>query len=292
MRQWLILTAIGAVAYHSACGQSDGSFSGTTYDLDSGRINVINGTYTAPKPSVRDETIANYRRMNAELEQSINHQREMSELSRQTREMREQTRLLEKMAQDKSRSTASHAPLAPSEKLSKAPLPRPGSYAIGPQDPLLIARFAQNFDPQTDRPIKQRFEGFSGQLSSNEQFTKRLVGNYAGEFTDYRWRQEKIDSQTYLVVCEASLDGKVYDFRFKVNTEIGSCRYEGGSALEKLAPAPASKQAPSPPQPVSGKPTSVSGGKEWWKEEGELVEDSIPKDKATESWGENDPLAE
>jgi hypothetical protein len=228
--------------------------------------------------------------MNAELETSIATMRQESEMRRQTREMREQTRLLEAMAQEKSRPTVGYVPLASPDKSPVVPLPPAGGYAIAAKDPILIAKFAQNFDPKTRRPIKPKFEGFSMQLSSNEQFTKGLVGNYAGDFTDYRWRQEKTDSQTYLVICEASLDGNTYDFRFKVNTEIGSCRYEGGTALEKLAPLQTSEEKVTPAQ-VPNKQSSTDESNECWKEGAELVEDEATDGKPGESWGENDKLA-
>ena len=269
--RWLILWTATAA---TALGQG-GNFSGTAFDLDTGRTQVISGSINDPDRG-HNERMSRLRQMNAELETSIATMRQESEMRRQTREMREQTRLLEAMAQEKSRSTGGYAPLASPEKSAVVPMPPAGGYAIAAQDPILIAKFAQNFDPKTRRPIKPKFEGFSMQLSSNEQFTKGLVGNYAGDFTDYRWREEKIDSQTYLVVCEATLDGNVYDFRFKVNTEIGSCRYEGGTALEKLAPVPASEERSTTP-PVPDKQSSS----------GESNADGKP----SETWGENDPLA-
>ena len=69
---------------------------------------------------------------------------------------------------------------------------------------------------------------------TNEYQIKEWISNYAGEFTDYKWRAERIDTQTRLVVCEVSLDGTRHDFKFRVNPELGTCRYEGGTALEKL----------------------------------------------------------
>lgn len=69
---------------------------------------------------------------------------------------------------------------------------------------------------------------------TNEYQIKNWISNYTGEFTDYTWRAERIDTQTRVVVCEISLDGIKYDFRFRVNPKLGTCRYEGGTAFEKL----------------------------------------------------------
>jgi hypothetical protein len=78
-------------------------------------------------------------------------------------------------------------------------------------------------------------------LLTNEIVTERLLASYDGDFTGYKWRSEEVDPQTYLVFCEMTLDGKMHDFKFKVNTAIGSCRYEGGTALPKLAPPQAKR---------------------------------------------------
>ena len=74
----------------------DGSFNGTIFDLDSGRIQVINGSVdTKPKESSYLQTL---RRINAELEESNARLDAELTASRQLRELREQTELLRKIA--------------------------------------------------------------------------------------------------------------------------------------------------------------------------------------------------
>jgi hypothetical protein len=74
----------------------DGSFNGTVYDLNSGRIQVIRGT-TEAKP-VESPYLTTLRRINAELAES--NARLSAEISanQQLYELREQTRLLRKIA--------------------------------------------------------------------------------------------------------------------------------------------------------------------------------------------------
>ena len=94
--KYLALLLVGAsVSY----GQQ---FNGTVFDLDTGRIQVINGSIS-PDDSVaamRQRTIDGYRRMNAELEVSIANMRAESEAQAQLRELREQTELLRKIANE------------------------------------------------------------------------------------------------------------------------------------------------------------------------------------------------
>lgn len=89
----ILATVVGAYA-------QDGSFNASVYSLNNGDIYVIDGTYVAPKPSVRDEIIANYRRMNEELSADIARSRQLSELRRQTDELRRQTDLLRQIANE------------------------------------------------------------------------------------------------------------------------------------------------------------------------------------------------
>lgn len=113
---------------------------------------------------------------------------------------------------------------------------------IDPPDPLevskrtsalRIAQNRQNFSGLRMKPV-------SGVVSdpveedSNSQLITEWIKNYAGEFSDYGWLSEPIDAQTFLVVCEVSLDGEKHDFKFQVNTELMTCRYKGGTAYEKL----------------------------------------------------------
>ena len=96
MKKYLALLIVGAsVSY----GQQ---FNGTVFDLDTGRIQVINGS-VSPDDSVaamRQRTLDGYRRMNAELEVSIANMRAESEMASQTRELREQTELLRKISNE------------------------------------------------------------------------------------------------------------------------------------------------------------------------------------------------
>ena len=77
-------------------------FNGTVFDLDTGRIQVINGSISEDNSvaAMRQRTIEGYRRMNAELEVSIANMRAESEARAQLRELREQTELLRKIANE------------------------------------------------------------------------------------------------------------------------------------------------------------------------------------------------
>ena len=90
----ILATVVGAY------GQSYGSFNATTYGVDGRDIRITTGTYTAPKPNIRDEIIANYRRMNEELSADIARSRQLSELRQQTYELEEQTRILREIANE------------------------------------------------------------------------------------------------------------------------------------------------------------------------------------------------
>jgi hypothetical protein len=98
---------------------------------------------------------------------------------------------------------------------------------------VLIAKICQNFSGFGTKPVKGAVSG-AVEGDSNNDLIKKWISNYSGEFTDYTWRAEPIDTQTFLVVCEITLDGEEYDFKFQVNTELETCRYEGGTAYEKL----------------------------------------------------------
>jgi hypothetical protein len=74
----------------------DGSFSGTVYDLDSGRIQVISGSVDV-KPK-EDTYLSTLRRINAELAESNARLSAEITASNQLYELREQTRLLRKIA--------------------------------------------------------------------------------------------------------------------------------------------------------------------------------------------------
>jgi hypothetical protein len=125
-----------------------------------------------------------------------------------------------------------------------------------------LAKNAKSFDERSKRPrgrqLSYKEGGERGQLTSpdNEEFIKGLLQGYQGRFTDYHWIMEKVDEQTYIVKCHVSLGGEASDFQFRVNLSAGTCRYEGGTALDKLSP------------PI-----------EWSKEA-----------ETSETWGENDPV--
>jgi 2-methylcitrate dehydratase PrpD len=74
----------------------DGSFSGTVFDLDSGRIQVINGSVDSPQP--KDTLLQTMRRINAELKESNDRLSAEIAASHQLEELRRQTRLLQQIA--------------------------------------------------------------------------------------------------------------------------------------------------------------------------------------------------
>ena len=74
----------------------DGSFSGTVYDLDSGRIQVISGSVDI-KPQ-EDTYLSTLHRINAELAESNARISAEITANNQLYELREQTRLLRKIA--------------------------------------------------------------------------------------------------------------------------------------------------------------------------------------------------
>jgi 2-methylcitrate dehydratase PrpD len=74
----------------------DGSFSGTVFDLDSGRIQVINGSVDSPQP--KDTLLQTMRRINAELKESNARLSAEIAASHQLEELRRQTRLLQEIA--------------------------------------------------------------------------------------------------------------------------------------------------------------------------------------------------
>ncbi len=100
-----------------------------------------------------------------------------------------------------------------------------------------IAKMLRNFSGFRKQPLSGVVTAKDEEVAdedTNDHLIREWITNYAGEFTDYEWRAEPIDKQTHLVFCEVSLDGQEHDFRFKVNHELWTCRYEGGTAYEKL----------------------------------------------------------
>jgi hypothetical protein len=100
-----------------------------------------------------------------------------------------------------------------------------------------IAKTLRNFSGFRKQPLSGVVTAKDEEVAdedTNDYLIREWITNYAGEFTDYVWRAEPIDKQTQLVFCEVSLDGQKHDFKFKVNHELWTCRYEGGTAYEKL----------------------------------------------------------
>lgn len=89
----LLATTVGVY------GQSYGSFNSTSYDI--GDFRVTTGSYTAPKPSVRDEIIASYQRMNESLSRDIAESRRAFYQQMEIDELKRQTRILEQIANKK-----------------------------------------------------------------------------------------------------------------------------------------------------------------------------------------------
>jgi len=91
--KYILLAVIGAsVSY----GQQ---FNGTIVDLDSGRIQTVQGQ-TIDRDRAHRERMANYDRMIAETYASIDAMRREGEMQRQTDELRKQTELLRKIANE------------------------------------------------------------------------------------------------------------------------------------------------------------------------------------------------
>lgn len=75
----------------------DGTLSGTVYDLNSGRIQVISASIDCPKPK-ENTHVSRLKRINAELAESNARMSAEITASRQLYELRRQTRLLEEIA--------------------------------------------------------------------------------------------------------------------------------------------------------------------------------------------------
>jgi len=96
MKKLLLLLLISTTT-----GQAQ-QFNGTVYDLDSGRIQIINGSINEDNSisAMRQRNIESYRRISAELSASIDAMRQESEMRAQTEELRKQTRLLRQLANE------------------------------------------------------------------------------------------------------------------------------------------------------------------------------------------------
>ena len=71
-------------------------FNGTVFDLETGRIQVINGSVDSPQP--RETLLQTMRRINAELEESNARLSAEIAANNQLEELRRQTRLLQEIA--------------------------------------------------------------------------------------------------------------------------------------------------------------------------------------------------
>jgi hypothetical protein len=91
MKKLLLLALVTSVQ------AQDGSFTGTVYDLDSGRLQVISGSIDCPKQK-ENTHLSTLRRINAELAESNARMSAEIAASRQLNELRRQTRLLEEIA--------------------------------------------------------------------------------------------------------------------------------------------------------------------------------------------------
>jgi hypothetical protein len=252
------------------------------------------------------EHMERYDRMNADLSASIDSMRQQSEMRNQTRELREQTELLRNISKKGSGgSSSSYVPppivVAPSSYVPPKPkgdqaasVSRANEEFLNSQI-LMLAQNARSFNAFHKQPREKQLSSSEWPSGSrldnptNDGFIEGLLQGYQGTFTDYKWSMEKVDSQTYLVTCSVSLDGTIHDFKFRINSAVGSCRYEGGTALAKLAPP----KAFTPPPPIPDKQTANSESNEWWKEGSEPVEDSAPKpSKIAEKFDPDAYLAE
>ena len=274
----------------NVCGQQ---FNGNIVDLDSGGIQTFQGQ-TIDRDRDHRERMANYERISAEMSASINAMRQQGEMRNQTRELREQTELLRNMSEERSgESSTSYVPppiivAPPSYVPPTSSVPQESKEERAAREKrfldngrinqaMELAQKAKSFDARTKKPLARQLSSEEGSayenrdVPNNSDFIKSLLQSYGGHFTDYKWTVEKVDEQTYIAKCQVTLDGEQNEFRFRVNPLVGTCRYESGTALDKISPP-----RKFIPLDENGKPL---GGDEWWKE----VE-------PIETWGENDPV--
>jgi len=234
----------------NVCGQQSGNFNGTIVDLDSGRIQTFQGQ-TIDRDRDHRERMANYDRMIAETSASIDAMRQEGEMQQQTYELRKQTELLRNMSKEGSGgSSSSYVPLTSSVP-QESKEERAARQKIFLDDEYIratgLAQKAKSFDAKTKKPLARQLSSEEGSdyenrnVPNNSDFIKSLLQIYGGHFTDYKWTVEKVDKQTYIAKCQVTLDGEQNDFRFRVNPLVGTCRYEGGTALGKLAPPKAKR---------------------------------------------------
>jgi hypothetical protein len=241
-----------------------------------------------------EERMESYDRMNADLSASIDSMRQEYEMRQQTRELREQTELLRNMSEERSGgSSTSYVPppiivAPPSYVPPTSSVPQESKEERAAREKrfldngrinqaMELAQKSKSFDAKTKKPLARQLSSKEGSdyenrdVPNNSDFIKSLLQSYGGHFTDYKWTVEKVDEQTYIAKCQVTLDGEQNEFRFRVNPLVGTCRYEGGTALDKISPP-----RKFIPLDENGKPL---GGDEWAKEV-----------KPIETWGENDPI--
>jgi hypothetical protein len=248
----------------NVCGQQSGNFNGTIVDLDSGRIQTFQGQ-TIDRDRDHRERMESYKRITAETSASIDAMRQEGEMQQQTDELRKQTELLRKMSKEGSGgSSSSYMPppriVAPSSyvpptssvpqesKEERAAKFKAQHETSQINDAIRSAKGARSFNAGNKQPRERQLSANEspefGDLNSpkNDKLIEGLLQGYKGNFTDYAWSAERVDDQTFIVTCSASLDGIAHDFRFRVNNAARTCRYEGGTALEKLAPPQAKRK--------------------------------------------------
>jgi hypothetical protein len=215
--------------------------------------------------------------MNAELEVSLANSRQEEQMARQTRELREQTELLRNMSkEERGGFSSSYVPppilVAPSSYVpptSRMPQESKEERAANfkaqqetsqKNDAITSAKGARSFNAGNKQPRERQLSANEspeiGDLNSptNEKLIEGLLQEYKGNFTDYAWTADRIDKQTFVATCSVSLDGMPHDFKFRVNNAARTCRYEGGTALSKLAPPRKIKFVPveeNPSEPLS-----------------------------------------
>jgi hypothetical protein len=270
--RWLKILAATTTA---ALGEG-GNFSGTAFDAQSGRTQVISGTLERQEPTGHEKLMSTYDDIIRSSQESVANMRAQSaqwELESQTRELEAQTNLLREMS-EKVVSQASTPPTVivntPVESTASAPIysvaaavetvepsvergsgldtayilwllaeSKRQSEESATIIPIEIAKSGRSFGRRGRLPTGERMvvsDFHSSDKNSNEQLIKAAIQYYKGSVTNYRWRGQRVDEQTFLVICEVSLDGRMHDFRFEVNPKLETCMYVGGTGFDKLKP--------------------------------------------------------
>jgi hypothetical protein len=271
--RWLTIL----VATTAAAVGEGGNFSGTAFDTQTGRTQVISGTLERQEPTGHEKLMSAYDDIIRSSQESVANMRAESaqwELESQTRELEAQTKLLREMS-EKVASQPSTPPTVivntPVESTAPAPIYSVAAEveSVAPSAGIsseaydrFSRRYAQEFERRTEQfaemraistaergrsfgrkgqpPVSERMvvsKFLSSDKNSNEQLIKAAIQNYKGSVTNYGWRGQRIDEQTFLVFCEVSLDVRMHDFRFEVNPKLETCMYVGGTGFDELKPA-------------------------------------------------------